>query len=211
VDRQQTQSPTKLNANLANCKARIESLVNDITTNYAKWKLAHQRGTSLCYAIEAKKTRCLEKADEETGCYPEDMITACDKLAVITSIFVDIVKNTQEILRQMRALVKLAGPESNVIFYRTWKMKRFVSFTEEILNRYERESIVKQKVMRKFHEKLEDYITFKMSPFLILENIAHCTKRSQIIAYTTAWEFSEHVDAYVDLVFRLLAEEVKTK
>lgn len=190
VDSHQTQSPTKHNANLANCKARMESLVNDITTNYAKWKLAHQRGNSLCYAIEAKKTRCLEKADEETGCYTEDMITACDKLAVITSIFVDIVKNTQEILRQMRALARLAGPESNVVFYRTWKLKRFVSFTEELLNRYERESIVKQKVM---------------------QNIAHCTKRSQIIAFTTAWEFSDHVDAYVDLVFRLLAEEVKTK
>ncbi|XP_034474716.1 uncharacterized protein LOC117781937 isoform X2 [Drosophila innubila] len=190
LDSHHTQSPIKHNANLANCKARMESLVNDITSNYAKWKLAHQRGTSLCYAIEAKKTRCLEKADEESGYYPEDMISPCDKLAVITSIFVDIVKNTHEILRQMRALIKLAGPASNVIFYRTWKLQKFVSFTEELSNRYARESIVKQQVM---------------------QNIAHCTTRSKLIAYTTAWEFPDHVDAYVDLVFRLLAEEVKTK
>ncbi|KAL7739967.1 hypothetical protein ACLKA6_013154 [Drosophila palustris] len=192
VDSQQhSQSPNKFNANLSNCKARMESLVNDLKSNYAKWKLAHQRGTSLCYAIEAKKTRCLEKPDEtESGCYPEDMIAACDKLAVVTSIFVDIVKNTFEILRQMRALIKLAGPASDVIFYRTWKLEKFVSFTKELFNRYERESIIKQQVM---------------------QNIAHCTTRSKLIAYTTAWEFPDHVDAYVDLVFLLLAEEVKTK
>lgn len=148
VDSYQTQSPIKYNANLSNCKARMESLVNEITSNYAKWKLAHQRGTSLCYAIEAKKTRCLEKSVDESG-YPQDMIAPCDKLAVITSIFVDIVKNTHEILRQMRALIKLAGPASNVIFYRTWKLHKFVAFTEELSNRYARESIVKQQVMRK--------------------------------------------------------------
>ncbi|XP_060666342.1 uncharacterized protein LOC133845490 [Drosophila sulfurigaster albostrigata] len=188
VDSHHPQSPVKQQANLANCKARLESLVKDITANYAKWQLAHQRGIALCYAIEAKKTRCLDKPDEEIGYYPDEMALACDKLALITSIFVDIVKNSHEILRQLRTLIKAAGTASNVIFYRTWKLQHFVSFMEELLNRYGRESVVKQQVM---------------------QNIAHCTQRSKLIAYTTAWEFPDHVDAYVDLVFRLLAEEVK--
>ncbi|KAH8263751.1 hypothetical protein KR044_013371, partial [Drosophila immigrans] len=187
VDSHHPQSPVKQQAILANCKAQLESLVKDITSNYDKWQLAHQRGITLCYAIESRKTRCLEKPDEEIGYYPDEIISACDKLALITSIFVDIVKNSYEILRQLRALIKTAGASSNVIFYRTWKLQHFVSFVEELLNRYSRESLVKQQVM---------------------QNIAHCTQRSKLIAYTTAWEFPDHVDAYVNLVFRLLKEEV---
>lgn len=45
--------------------------------------------------------------------------------------------------------------------------------------------------------------------YLVLGNIAHSTSRAQLIAHTTKWEFPEHVDAYVNLVFLLLAEEVK--
>ncbi|XP_023170708.1 uncharacterized protein LOC111599323 isoform X2 [Drosophila hydei] len=149
--------------------------------------MAQQRGTSLCYAIEAKKTRCYDSA--ECGYYPEDLHKSCDKLAIITSIFVDIFTNTREILRQLRALTLLAGITSNVLFYRTWKLTEFVSFTEELVKRYKKESLVKQHVMR---------------------TIAHSTSRAQLMAYTTEWEFPEHVDAYVNLVFLLLAEEIKS-
>lgn len=41
-----------------------------------------------------------------------------------------------------------------------------------------------------------------------LENIAHSIERSQLVAYTTFWEFPEHVDAYVHLGFLLLSEEL---
>lgn len=122
-------------------------LVTDLQNNYAKWQMAQQRGTSLCYAIEAKKTRCYDSA--ECGYYPEDLHKSCDKLAIITSIFVDIFTNTREILRQLRALTLLAGITSNVLFYRTWKLTEFVSFTEELVKRYKKESLVKQHVMRK--------------------------------------------------------------
>ncbi|EDW63985.2 uncharacterized protein [Drosophila virilis] len=190
VDSQRMQSPVKHDANLASCKARLEALVADLQSNYAKWQIAQQRGTALCYAIEARKTRCYDNANAEAGYYPEDLVKPCDKLAIITSIFVDIFTNTREILRQLRALTLLAGVASNVIFYRTWKLTQFVSFTEDLLKRYKQESLVKQHVM---------------------QNIAHSTCRGKLISYTTAWEFPEHVDAYVNLVFLLLAEEVRRK
>jgi len=48
--------------------------------------------------------------------------------------------------------------------------------------------------------------------FLIfIENIAHSTERSQLIAFTTLWEFPEHVDSYVQLGFLLFAEEVSLR
>ncbi|EDW11099.1 uncharacterized protein LOC6575648 [Drosophila mojavensis] len=187
VDSQRVQSPAiKHDANLASCKAKLQGLVANLQANYAKWQMAQQRGTSLCYAIEARKTRCYDNADN--GYFPEDLHMSCDKLAIITSIFVDIFTNTREILRQLRGLTLLAGITSNVIFYRTWKLTEYVSFTEELVKRYRQESMVKQHVMR---------------------NIAHSTSRAQLIAHTTKWEFPEHVDAYVNLVFLLLAEEVK--
>ncbi|KAH8409599.1 hypothetical protein KR222_010018, partial [Zaprionus bogoriensis] len=192
VDSYHVQSPIKQSGNLSACKMRLESLVNDLQSNYTKWKLAQQRGTSLCYVIEAKKTRCLDADPDEGsgGSFPEDLLSPTEKLDVITTIFCDIHKNTSEILREMRALVKLSGTACETIFYRTWKLEQFVSFTKELLNRYSREVLVKRRVMK---------------------SIAHCTKRSELIGHTTAWEFPQHVDTYVDLVFMLLAEEVKLK
>ncbi|EDW03858.1 GH10281 [Drosophila grimshawi] len=150
-DSHRLQSPIKYDANLATCKARLEALIKDLQSNYAKWQLAQQRGTALCYAIEAKKTRCPEKGDEESGNYPDDLRAPCDKLSIIATIFVDICKNTRDILRKLRGLSQLSGAESNVIFYRTWKLTQFVSFTELLLQRYEQESLVKQDVMRKLN------------------------------------------------------------
>lgn len=126
-------------------------LVKELQSNYAKWKLAQDRGTALCYSIEAKRTHCLEKQEEESNnFYSNELMTACEKLSLITSIFEDIKNNTEEIACQLRALVLLAGPSSDAIFYRTWKLKEFVSFTEDLIKRYDREHLVKQIVMREF-------------------------------------------------------------
>ncbi|KAH8318191.1 hypothetical protein KR074_007496 [Drosophila pseudoananassae] len=182
------QSPTSHDSNLATCKTRLESLVQQLQDNYAKWKLAQQRGTSICYSIEAKKTKCLENAASTS--YPDDLILPCNKLAIIASIFGDIANKTKEILRQLRALCKLPGAAANTIYYKSWKLPQFVAFTKELSDRYEQEAIIKQRVA---------------------ENIAHSTDRSELIAHTTFWEFPEYVDSYVQFGFLILSEEVTFK
>ncbi|XP_017047716.1 uncharacterized protein LOC108092582 [Drosophila ficusphila] len=185
------QSPTSHDANLATCKSRLETIVKQLQDNYAKWQLAQQRGTAICYSIEAKKTKCLEKSqDEGSSSYPEDLLLPCNKLAIIASIFGDIANNAKEILRQLRAICKLPGAAADVVFYRTWKLPQFVAFTKELSERYEQEALVKKEVA---------------------ENIAHATERSKLIAYTTLWEFPENVDSYVHLGFLILAQEVNLK
>ncbi|KAH8289927.1 hypothetical protein KR018_005855 [Drosophila ironensis] len=164
-------------------KARLDSLVKQLQDNYAKWQLAQQRGTSICYTIEARK----DKALADSVSYPDDLILPCNKLAIIAPIFGDIAKNTKEILRQLRALSKLPGFAEDAVYYRSWKLAQFVSFAKELAERYQQESIVKKDVA---------------------ENIAHATKRSQLIAHTTYWEYPQHVDSYVDLGFLILAEEI---
>lgn len=145
VDSNHVQSPIKKSPKLLTCKSRLDKLVKAMLTDYSKWKLAQDRGTALCYSIEAKRTRCLEKQDEDT--YPNEMIMPCEKLALITTMFDDILKNTQRILSQMRVIQQLADAYSDVIFYRTWKLQQFVSFTEDLCTRYVRESLVKKIIM----------------------------------------------------------------
>ncbi|XP_033173095.1 uncharacterized protein LOC117150349 [Drosophila mauritiana] len=191
LDSQRLQSPTSHDANLATCKTRLEAIVKQLQDNYAKWQLAQQRGTSICYTIEAKKTKCLEKSHEEgSSLYPDDLQLPCNKLAIIASIFGDIANNTKEILRQLRGIFKLPGSAADTIFYRSWKLQQFVVFAKELSERYEKEALVKIEVAG---------------------NIAHSTERSQLIAHTTLWEFPEHVDSYVHLGFLLLAEEVSLR
>lgn len=205
VDSNHVQSPIKKSPKLIACKARLDKLVKAMQTDYSKWKLAQDRGTALCYSIEAKRTRCLEKQEEDT--YPNEMIMPCEKLALITTMFDDILKNTLRILSQMRAIQQLADSSSDVIFYRTWKLQQFVSFTEDLCKRYERESLVKKIVMGELLPNTKS--AFGNSISFIAENLAHCTERSKLISYTTSWEFPEYVDVYVDLVFLLLTEEVR--
>ncbi|KAH8333720.1 hypothetical protein KR059_002821 [Drosophila kikkawai] len=192
LDSPRQQSPaTSHDSTLATCKTRLDNLTKQLQDNYAKWQLAQQRGTAICYAIEAKKTKCLDKSEDERSItYPDDLILPCNKLAIIASIFGDIANNTKEILRQLRAISKLPGAAADTIFYRSWKLPQFVAFTKELAERYEQEALIKKDVA---------------------ENIAHAIDRSQLIAYTTFWEFPEHVDTYVHLGFLLLSEELNLK
>lgn len=147
LDSQRLQSPTSHDANLATCKTRLETIVKQLQDNYAKWQLAQQRGTSICYTIEAKKTKCLEKSqDEGSSLYPDDLLLPCNKLAIIASIFGDIANNTKEILRQLRGILKLPGSAEDTIFYRSWKLQQFVVFAKELSERYEKEALVKMEV-----------------------------------------------------------------
>lgn len=140
---------------MATCKTRLEAITKQLQDTYAKWQLAQQRGTAICYAIEAKKTKCLEKSeDAQSQTYPDDLILPCNKLAIIASIFGDIAKNTNELLRQLRAISKLPGAAADTIFYRSWKLPQFVAFTKELAERYEQEALVKRNVAGEDTRKL---------------------------------------------------------
>ncbi|KAM7351337.1 uncharacterized protein ACRADG_004233 isoform 2-T2 [Cochliomyia hominivorax] len=181
-------------SNVAACKSRLEIIIKTVEDNFNKWQLAEKRGQSLCTSIEAIKTKALEKCNSNDlstnqSCYPDELKVYCDKLAIISSIFEDITRNARESLRQLRALKKLPG-SCNEIFYRSWQLNQFIGFLEELVSRYEKEAKVKMHVA---------------------EHLPHCTTRSDLIRCSTAWEYPQHVDSYVQLMFLFFKQEITIK
>ncbi|KNC22398.1 hypothetical protein FF38_04666 [Lucilia cuprina] len=181
-------------SNVAACKSRLEVIVKTIEDNFNKWQLAEKRGLALCTSIEAIKTKALDKLNtndnsSQVTSYPDELKLYCDKLAIIASIFEDITKNARESLRQLKALSKLPG-SCNEIFYRSWDLNNFIEFLTELLERYEKESKVKKHVS---------------------EHLPHGTTRSDLIRSSTAWEYPQHVDSYVHLMFLFFKEEINLK
>ncbi|XP_055919009.1 uncharacterized protein LOC129951042 [Eupeodes corollae] len=178
------------NDQLLSCKTRLDTLTNTLLDNFTKWQTAQKRGQSLCNSIEAIKTKCMENNKTPGGSlFPEELQPYCDKLAIIFSVFEDIVKNTKEALRQLTAIAKLQGTGSE-IFYRTWFIEDFIDFTKTILERYQAECDVKK---------------------FVTEEIAHCRDRCDLIRVSSLWEYPCHVDERVKLLFLFLAEELKVK
>ncbi|XP_065357092.1 uncharacterized protein LOC135951378 [Calliphora vicina] len=185
---------TASDSNVAACKSRLEVIVKTIDDNYNKWQLADKRGQALCTSIEAIKTKALEKLNSNENSsdftsYPDELKIYCDKLAIIASIFEDITRNARESLRQLKALSKLPG-SCNEIFYRSWELNEFIEFLTELLERYEKEAKVKTHVA---------------------DHLPHCTTRSDLIRCSTAWEYPQHVDSYVQLMFLFFREEINIK
>ncbi|XP_037960746.1 uncharacterized protein LOC119689890 [Teleopsis dalmanni] len=177
-------------SNFTVCKTRLDVIIKTLQDNYDKWQLAQKRGLSLCSSIEAIKTRSLSTANQaatnDHTQYPQELQTYCDKLAIITSIFHDITTNAKESIRQLRSLSKLPG-SCNETFYRSWQITNFIKFAEQLYNHYVEETKVKQRVM---------------------ENIAHCTTRVQLIQTCSSWEYPQHVDDFISLMFLFLKQEV---
>lgn len=206
-------------SNVAACKSRLEVIIKTIDDNFNKWQLAEKRGLALCSNIESIKTKALDKisssenSNDFVTCYPDELNIYCTKLAIISSLFEDITRNAREALRQLQALRKLPG-SCNEIFYRSWQLEEFIDFLRELLDRYEKEAKVKAHVAgKKFshvyvscHVCLCSFFKYKFS-----ENLAHCTTRSDLIRCSTAWEYPQHVDSYVKLMFLFLREETNIK
>ncbi|XP_055837204.1 uncharacterized protein LOC129905690 [Episyrphus balteatus] len=181
--------PKLQNDQLLTCKTRLDTITKTLLDNFAKWQIAQKRGQSLCNSIEAIKTKCLESKSPGDSLYPEELQPFCDKLAIIFSVFEDILKNTKEALRQLNALAKLQGTSSE-IFYRTWFIEDFINFAKTIVERYQAECDVKR---------------------FVTEELAHCQQRSDLIRVSSLWEYPCHVDENVKLLFLFLAEELKVK
>ena len=50
-----------------------------------------------------------------------------------------------------------------------------------------------------------------MFAIFIAEHLSHCSSRSDLIRCSSAWEYPEYVDSYVQLLFIYLKEEINTK
>lgn len=104
-----------------------------------------KRGLSLCTSIEVIKRRAMDQKekDKEADLYPiNELQQPCDNLAVIMTIFEDIISNVRVYNKQLIALAKLEESKIEVPF-KTWDVKRFVECTKKILEAYEREFEIK--------------------------------------------------------------------
>ncbi|XP_075152154.1 uncharacterized protein LOC142226145 [Haematobia irritans] len=189
-------SKTKANAdsNVLACRARLEVIINTTLEHFKKWNMADKRGLQLCSHIEATKGKLLEQINsseknEDFTLYPSTLKPHCANLAIIASICNDISVKTKDSLRQLRALSKLPG-SCNEIFYRSWQLPNFVTFMEDLATRYENEANIKKAVA---------------------ENIPHCTSKSELIRWTSLWEYPQYVDSYVFALFTCFKEEIENK
>ncbi|XP_073825398.1 uncharacterized protein [Musca autumnalis] len=183
-------------SNVLACKARLESIAKTTVEHFQKWCLADKRGLQLCLHIEAIKTKLLEQMNSSSAetnddftLYPNSMKTHCNNLAIIASICRDISTKTKESLKQLKALSKLPG-SCNEIFYRSWQLTEFVEFLTELAERYEKEAEIR---------------------LAVAENLPHCTTRSDLIRWTSAWEYPQYVDSYVHNMFKFFNEEIGSK
>uniref|UniRef100_A0A1I8MZ93 Cyclin-dependent kinase 2-interacting protein n=1 Tax=Musca domestica TaxID=7370 RepID=A0A1I8MZ93_MUSDO len=183
-------------SNVLACKARLEVITKTTIEHFQKWCLTDKRGLQLCLHIEGIKTKLLEQMNTSTEgnsseftLYPATMKPHCNNLSIIATICRDIAVKTKESLKQLKALSKLPG-SCNEIFYRSWELDEFIAFLTELAGRYEKEAEIR---------------------LAVAENLPHCTTRSDLIRWTSAWEYPQYVDSYVHSLFKYFNEELENR
>ncbi|XP_005187160.2 uncharacterized protein LOC101897120 [Musca domestica] len=183
-------------SNVLACKARLEVITKTTIEHFQKWCLTDKRGLHLCLHIEGIKTKLLEQINTSTEgnsseftLYPATMKPHCNNLSIIATICRDIAVKTKESLKQLKALSKLPG-SCNEIFYRSWELDEFIAFLTELAGRYEKEAEIR---------------------LAVAENLPHCTTRSDLIRWTSAWEYPQYVDSYVHSLFKYFNEELENR
>ncbi|XP_050320786.1 uncharacterized protein LOC126753416 isoform X3 [Bactrocera neohumeralis] len=138
--------------NVQTCRDRLDDIISQQKSNFSKWQLAQKRGFAICTSIESIKTRALEsressrnlKENEET-LYPRDLKQHIEKLNIILTIFEDITKHAEELLRQLIKLSKLVG-NTDKVFYQSWALSQYINFFDQIYSSYNKENQIKQRV-----------------------------------------------------------------
>lgn len=116
---------------------------------HGKWQAAHRRGISLCSSIEAIKRRAIDQKekDKNVDLYPvEELQIYCNNLAVIMTIFEDVISNVNLYKKQLMMLVK--SDESRV-FFKSWQTRQFLEAVQTISVAYEKEFDIKSIVTGK--------------------------------------------------------------
>ncbi|XP_011207765.2 uncharacterized protein LOC105229283 isoform X1 [Bactrocera dorsalis] len=183
-------------SNVQTCKDRLDIIISQEKSNFSKWQLAQKRGLAICTSIESIKTRALESREssrnlkeKEEILYPKDLTQHIEKLNIILTIFKDITKHAEESLRQLIKLGKLVG-NMDKIFYQSWPMSQYINFFDQLCSSYNKENKIKQRVACE---------------------LPHCMNRSDLIRFTTAWEYPQYIDEWTSLMFAFLEEENKNK
>lgn len=126
---------------------KVEIILKSIISNHSKWELAQDRGLSLCRSIEAKKSKHLQ--NNEGDPYPNEMESFTTKLKRVYDIFSDILSDTEESFRNLKALEKL-NKCSDFILFGFSKMENLVTYSNSIKERYSAEVKLKQQIIGKY-------------------------------------------------------------
>lgn len=165
-------------------RQRALQIVQTLFENYLKWEAAHKRGSSLCKSIENVKRPVLTKTTETDTLYPDEMISLCEKLKIITTIFDDILSSATESCRQLKTID--SNIDNNNKFFRTWPMSKVLKSVEIIMDAYRHD----------FSMKL-----------MVMENIAHSRDNAELIQNISIWDHLRHVNEDVRLQFKMLCYE----
>lgn len=99
---------------------------------------------SLCRSIEAKKTKCLQNNEEDL--YPNEMEIYLTRLKKIFDIFKDILSETEESHKNLKALEKL-NKGSDVPLLGFCTTENLVTYCSKIKEKYSAEVKIKQKII----------------------------------------------------------------
>lgn len=126
-----------------NLHQRLETILKEILVWHEKWHAAHRRGISLCSSIEAIKRRVIDQKekDKNTDLYPiEELQIYCNNLAVIMTIFEDVISNVKFYEKQLLALVQT---DETRILFKSWQIRRFLDVIQKVSIAYEMEYKIK--------------------------------------------------------------------
>ncbi|XP_063700881.1 cyclin-dependent kinase 2-interacting protein [Culicoides brevitarsis] len=166
---------------------RLENVLKQLLAWNEKWLAAHRRGTSLCTSIEAIKRRALDQKekDKNVDLYPIDELKVhCNNLAVIMTIFEDVISNTKIFKNQLENLVQT---DETKVFFKTWTTDRFLDATNAVLEAYEKEFQLKT---------------------IVKEDIAHGTTKSELAWHSVVWQYPSFVNSDVEFLLKSIKMEI---
>ncbi|KAL5281898.1 CINP family protein [Megaselia abdita] len=123
--------------------SKVELILRGMISNHSKWELAQDRGLSLCRSIEAKKSKCLQNNED---LYPNDIGYYSSRLKKIIEIFKNILLDTEEFHKNLKALENLSK-NSNSLLFEFSKLENIVTYCRNITEKYSSEVKLKQKIV----------------------------------------------------------------
>ncbi|XP_055687502.1 uncharacterized protein LOC129792459 [Lutzomyia longipalpis] len=161
---------------------RLIVILQNLTTNYASWRVYHRKGINICRAIETAKCKALEKQLQ----FPDDLVPFCKELESLLKSLEDIVENTRGVVKQISALVKLDRDANAVL--KSWNSRKSEKFAEEVLRAFEEEFRIKK---------------------LVKQNIAFALSHAELVHMSCVWEYQFYVNADIAMGFAIIEAEMR--
>lgn len=161
-------------------KETIRNICQQCLERHEKWKLAQNRGYSICLSLENLLKRSFQSAEASENHYSVELLKMCDNLRIITSVFEDLTKNLQQAIQRIQSLKNLNGNEDRVLYGASYTFDDVISRLKIIQAAYSKEYQVKK---------------------VITENAAHARSVNELVLNTSVWQFPVYANQIVDVEF----------